>query len=291
MTEPAACVAQLITFARGVEWLLAGWEDLAQELEKKEHWTVVDFYLAMRLMGKCPETFHEGDGEVAAFRTLAVAASPEVDPSEIDFFFGLETSQVAPEERQKRLDAKLLSREEALEGLWAMFDAEFERLAAIREKLWEREDGPALQRKIDLAAFDSSKKGVLRRRYQSANHLDMHRCLKQFAEQRKQHEIRVAEEREIEEKAKAKEAAARQARYHFEAEQRQRARLRNEAKSSATTHSRSSTSGKQAAVDLSDFEDPAKVIERVMGAKAAAEVSAQVASRAKPGAGEAQKPS
>ena len=31
---------------------------------------------------------------------------------------------------------------------------------------------------VDLAAFDDSKSGVLRRRYESANHMDLHRCLK-----------------------------------------------------------------------------------------------------------------
>src|ERR1700730_17475719 len=195
-TQPGTCVGQLLTFTRGCEWLLAKWELLAKALEKNECCDGDEARLAMRLMGKCPEMFHEGDKEVAAFRSLVVAASPEIDFDDADGFLCIDTSQLEHEARQAEFESKLLSREDALEGLWAMLDAEFERLAPIREKLWENQDGPALSERIDHVSFDDSKTGVLRRRYVSANHLDMHRCLKEFSEQRKQTELRVEEEHE-----------------------------------------------------------------------------------------------
>jgi hypothetical protein len=290
-TQPAACVRELETFTRGVEWLLACWEDLAQVLEAKEYWSLGDFWLAMRLMGKSPEMRHEGDKEVSAFRTLVIAALPEIEPGDMDLFLCIKTSQLDPEACKAQFDAELPSREDALEGLWATFNAEVERLSALREKLWERTDWPALAQKINLSAFDNSKAGVLRRRYESANHLDMHRCLKQLTEQRKQHEIRVEEEREeqreIEEIAKLEKRAE----LNRRVEQRQRERLRNEPKSSVTKDKPVSTSGKSADVDLREISDPAKVIEKVMGAKAAAFLSPRPSNPAAPGAGEGQKPS
>jgi hypothetical protein len=290
-TQPAACVAELELFARGVEWLLARWEELAEILEAKECWSLGDFWLAMRLMGKCPEMPLEGDSEVAAFRSLVVAVLPEIVPDDVDLFLGIDTSQLEPEARQAQLTEKLPIREDALEGLWATLDAELERLEAIRDRLWEGLDGPALAQKIDSKAFDSSKTGVLRRRYVSANHLDMHRCLKQLTEQRKQHAIRVEEEREIEEKAIAKEAAARRLKVNFEVEQRQRARLRNEAKSSAAKDNPVSTSGKSADDDPRAISDPARVLEKVLGAKAAASLSPRPSNPGPTGADGAQKPS
>jgi hypothetical protein len=238
------------------------------------------------LMGKCPEMFHEGDSEVAAFRSLVVAASPEIDPDDVDEFLCIDTSQLDPEARQALFDEKLPSREDALEGLWATFDAELERLMPIRAKLWECEDQPALSEKIDGVAFDGSKKGVLRRRYESANHLDMHRCLKQFTEQRKQHEVRLEEEREIEKKARAERLAAISA----DAERRARARLRNEPKSSATKDKNISTSDKSAVKRPRDFDDPADYVKWVMGTKDAVPESPPPTSPAAPGAGEAEKP-
>jgi hypothetical protein len=140
-TRPANCVAQLETFARGVEWLLARWEELAQALEANKCWTRAEAWNAMRLMGKCPEVFN-GDGEVASFRNLVIAAWPEIAPGAIDALLHIDTASLEPEAQDAVLNQKLPSREEALQGLWATLDAELERLVPIREKLWESEDGP-----------------------------------------------------------------------------------------------------------------------------------------------------
>ena len=183
------------------------------------------------------------------------------------------------------------SREDALEGLWATFDAELERLIPIRAKLWESEDEPALLEKIDAVAFDGSKKGVLRRRYESANHLDMHRCLKQFTEQRRLTELRSKDPVEIE----AKEAAAERAEIlqkaeKFEKERLQKERLRNEPKSSAPKQRRIIVSGESAEAYTSPYSDPSKYIKKVAEAKVAASEGAPASNPALPGAGEAQKP-
>jgi hypothetical protein len=292
-TQPANCVAQLEKFARGVEWLLARWEELAQALEANKCWTRNEAWYAIRLMGKCPETF-DGDGEVAAFRNLVIAAWPEIKPGAIDALLHIETASLEPEAQDSVLNQKLPTREEALEGLWATLNAELERLIPLRERLWEREDGPARSQKMDLAAFDDSKNGVLRRRYESANHMDLHRCLKQFTEQRRQTELRSDDPIEIEERAaEAEEAELLQAVEKFEKEkaQAQAARLRNEPKSPATTESHVVTSGDSADVYTSPYSDPSKYIKKVSELRPASSEVRPTSNRADSGAGEAPKPS
>jgi hypothetical protein len=287
-TQPANCVAQLETFTRGVEWLLERWEELAKALEANECWTIAEAWLAMRLMGKCPEMYL--DSEVAAFRTLVIAARPDIDRDEAGKFRGLDTARLEPEARDALLNEKLPSREDAREGLWATFDAELERLEPIREKLWERKDGPALLEKLGLAAFDDSKSGVLRRRYESANHMDMHRCLKQLTEQRRQREARVEEDLELEEIALAEERAE-IAKQTDKLMRDRDARLRNEAKSSATTDKPVSTSGNSEVKRPRDFPDRADYVKWLLGTKETTSESAPATEQPATGADEAQKPS
>src|SRR5580704_5885043 len=195
-TQPGNCVAELETFARGVEWLLGQWDELAETLEANEFWTIDEAYLAMRLMGKCPEMF-PGDGELAAFRMFVVATLPGFDADVLDEYLGIDTSQLEPEARSAAHKAKLPTREDALEGLWATYNAELDRLGPIQERLWETEDWPALSERIDLVSFDDSKTGVLRRRYESANHMDVHRCFKQLNELRRQRLVRVDDQIDV----------------------------------------------------------------------------------------------
>jgi hypothetical protein len=184
------------------------------------------------------------------------------------------------------LESKLPMREDALEGLWATIDAELERLEAIRACLWENQDAPALSEKIDRAAFDDSKTGVLRRRYQSANHMDMHRCLKQLTEQRRQSEIYTEEDRINEKKARAARANE-----LYKLPGTTSAHLRNEAKSSDTKDTQISTSGKPAGARPRDFADPAEYVQRVVGTKAEASEGPRLSELAAPAGRAAQKPS
>src|SRR4029077_12845032 len=264
--------------------------ELAVALETKAYWTTPEHWMAMRLMGKGSAMPHAGDSEVAAFRTLVVAASPDMDPTELDGILGIETANLDPEARQAQLDAKLPSREDAHEGLWATLNAEFERLMPIREKLCS-EDRPALRERIDAEAFDHSKEGVLRRRYKSANHSDMHRCLRQFAEQRRQTEARAVDPYEIEEReAEEQKAEFLKSIEKFEAEKLQKERLRNEPKSSVPTTRRIHTYDRSPDGAPSDFSDFAEYIKTLKATEEAAAQSTPPANPAAPGAGEAQKP-
>ena len=162
--EPAACVAQLQQSTRGCEWLLARWEELAQALETKGCWDGDQAATAMRLLGKSPAT--APDPDAIALRNIALAAHDAVNPDEAE---------------TKRID-----QEAARESLWEILDVELEKLGALRADHWAGEDGPALSEKIDLATFDHSRNGELRRRYVSAASLELHRALNQLVQQRKE---------------------------------------------------------------------------------------------------------
>ncbi len=242
-TRPAECVAQLEQFTRGCDSIVATWNELGDALKAKEFWSVGEAWMAMRLLGWPPEMFHEGNSEVAALRTFLLAANPNPDCDEVDMFFAMDTSSLEPEARMAACRAKLPSREFAREALWSTMDAEFDRLEPLREALWENADGPALREKIDLATFDDSPAGILRRRYQTASQHDMNRCLKQLAEQGRAHAARCEAEQERQNEVKAAEKAVKEA-----AKWASIRAVRNEAKSWEPIPRGQTTSDKSASV-------------------------------------------
>ena len=180
--RPAECLEQLQEFTAGCEWIMERWAELVDALTDNGIWSFDENRMAMRLLGWPPEMFHEGNAQVAAFRTFMLAAIPEPNCDEVDMFFGMDTSALEPEPRMVACRAKLPSQEFGREALFSTIHAEFDRLEPLRAALWEQEDGPALAEKIDLATFDDSPSGILRRRYQTASQLDMSRSLKRLAE-------------------------------------------------------------------------------------------------------------
>src|SRR4029077_18457647 len=94
--QPAECLEKLEEFARGCLWILAQWDDLCQSLEDNDCWTGEDAWRAMRLLGWAPEMFHEGNAQVATFRTFVLAANPDIVGEELDLFFGMDTSSLEP---------------------------------------------------------------------------------------------------------------------------------------------------------------------------------------------------
>jgi hypothetical protein len=254
LTQPAECLEQLQEFTRGCEWILAGWEELAQALEDNECLTAEEGCRAMRLLGWPPELYHEWNGEVAAFRTFVLAANPEVDCDEVDLFFGVDTSSLELEERKAACRAKLPSIDFGREALWSTMDAEFERLVPLREALWEA-DGPALSEKIDLATFDDSPTGILRRRYQTASHLDMSRSLKRLAELRRVKLVRLEPkpvlpklpfQRELTQQERERRGARPKEIQQMTAEIQQAVKARNEANLASATAGAITTSGESA---------------------------------------------
>jgi len=251
-TQPAECLEQLEQFARGCKWILAQWEELAEVLETNECWTGEEGCRALRLLGWPPEMYHEFNGEVAAFRTFVLAANPETECDEVDLFFGVDTSSLELKERQAACRAKLPSIDFAREALWSTMDAEYERLMPLREALWEK-DGPTLAEKINLATFDDSPTGILRRRYQTASQLDMSRALKRLAELRHVDLVRsepkpvLKSESEMNPQELEKLMARRKLFEDLKNEAEAKHKARNEAKLAAATAEAAATSGKSTA--------------------------------------------
>src|SRR5205823_53877 len=78
--------------------------------------------------------------------------------------------------------------ETALAAMRAIVTAEVERLTALRAALWVEVDEPLRAEALDLVLIDESAAGALRRRYETASDLSLHRGLKALAKGRAQRE-------------------------------------------------------------------------------------------------------
>jgi hypothetical protein len=115
-----------------------------------------------------------------------LAVRVEFDLDEADALLGIKTAQMPLEARRKAIAGRLPRPAEAHAALLATATAEIARLQAHRDDLWFRVDGPRLAEAIDLATFDDTKQGDLRRRYESAAMLDMHRALTRLEHKRRE---------------------------------------------------------------------------------------------------------
>ncbi len=183
-TEPALAVAGLQASARGCEWLIESWQDLAHLLAAEGFWDQKHTGQVLSLLGTpTPEVtsrawkaclalsadFHDPEDLVWAERVLEITA-PEADPAS----------------RRATITAALPDRAEAHAWLTALHEAERATLQARRQGLWERVDEPARRRALALAAFDDSEAASLRRRYESASTSDLHRALNQIHQNRRE---------------------------------------------------------------------------------------------------------
>src|SRR5258708_27491817 len=157
--RPAECLEQLQEFSTGCEWILARWAELVDALTDNEIWSFDENRMAMRLLGWPPEMFHEGNAQVAAFRTFMLAAIPDPNCDEVDMFFGMDTSALEPEPRMAACRAKLPSQEFAREALCSTIHAKIDGREALPQPLVERGSVPALTEKVDRATFEDRPTG------------------------------------------------------------------------------------------------------------------------------------
>ncbi|HEV3166029.1 MAG TPA: hypothetical protein VGZ22_18525 [Isosphaeraceae bacterium] len=173
--RPAAVVARLESFARGCDWLVDEWDVLEQALTGPGFWTLEEGEHAQRLLARDPHEDVPAEDPLAELRR-AIDTLRSADKSSEHINNTNQTAVV----------------DDARAELLGVVRAEIERLGTIRPRVWERQDGPALAERINLATFDNSADGKLRRRYESASNVDLHRALNQFSKARKdlEHEKR-----------------------------------------------------------------------------------------------------
>jgi hypothetical protein len=193
--EPAETVAVLARFARGCEWLLDRWEELRQSLTHQRYWSTEETEQAIRMLGYDPTSSAGDSARVNALRVHAIAVQPEIAPAAVDALLGSDASALDPMIRLVQAGIDLPSAATSRAHLRRTLTAEVRRLEALRDQLWLTQDGPSLAEAINLATFDRSPTGDLRRRYGNSSSLELHRNLNQLAKRhkdaQKEHESRA----------------------------------------------------------------------------------------------------
>jgi hypothetical protein len=160
--DPETTVETLFNTSAGCDRLLDGWDDLALALEADGCWNFDQAQLALRLLGRDPGGVDDDEGN--PIRLAILAARFELDAGD----------QPGPE-----------SCPTAFGTLKALVDGERARIEKRSQKVLRDQDLPALGEAIDRATIDTSPKGVLRRRYESAASLDMHKAFDRIAKRQR----------------------------------------------------------------------------------------------------------
>ncbi|QDV34520.1 hypothetical protein [Tautonia plasticadhaerens] len=159
--DPVNVAADLQSCSFGCEWLQRHWSRLDARLAQGLGWHPRDQDLAMTLRGYSPDPPGlDGDPAARAFYHLMLAAC------------GLPTLGRTVD----RLPTDPVAARSALRGLIAR---EFDRLEALRERLWQEQDGPEGEAAARTGRVDTSKEGQLRQRYRREAFSEMVRGLDQ----------------------------------------------------------------------------------------------------------------
>jgi hypothetical protein len=170
--NPALACEQLESFAAGCDWLIEQWAELASAIARNGHWMPGQVTLAVQLL-------HD-DARAREIQLNALVAAPEIELEAAEALLGLTAGDLDRDARQAAVEAVLPHPDAGRIALLEVISAEMKRLVAAGEQLWYGPDVADLSEQIDLATFDSSKKGALRHRYQTTHGLELHRTIRQF---------------------------------------------------------------------------------------------------------------
>jgi hypothetical protein len=184
-TEPAQAVAQLETSSRGCGWLIGQWQKLAAALQEPGSWDDAQASLAVRMLGKDPETAPMNDSSLTKLRLAVLAVSPVLDPDRADAFFEESTAKLDPEARIKALGRRIPDPDTGRAMLEDIIEQEIARLEPIRKQLWDDQDGPDRQEAEDISLVDTTIEGARALRYETTAEMSLHRNMNQLIRLRK----------------------------------------------------------------------------------------------------------
>lgn len=184
--DPEALAPLLASTARGVEWMLARWDELATILREEGYWHYDARYRALRLLGHRQEDVMH---DPLAQKLMLACSVLHVEPWDLwDDAFQATLPVVGHPVYTKRVDhfrtKKPGSKEEALGMLWEVLNAEVARLQSLKVTLEER----AMAERSEAAARSSLDEGpsaTLRMRYEAAAERLLFRALTELAKRQK----------------------------------------------------------------------------------------------------------
>ena len=181
--DPSRAVRGLSRSVLGCEWLIEGWEGLALALAKAGCWDADQVREALDLLGLpgVPTVSHNSAASATWAAAMSVSAYEGFPDSveEWERFHEVIDPPADPRERHASALARLMDTHEAFMTLARLCDSERERLEALRETLWERNDEPERQQALDRVMIDTTPDGMLRRRYEAASTSELHRAIDQ----------------------------------------------------------------------------------------------------------------
>ena len=162
--EPATNARRLRRTPEGVDLLIREWSRLAEVISGREwwHWSAFHLQRIENLNGRRPEEFPASRDAIIC--QVLWGQATNMDPAELEALKGREINPWAREQLLERVTAEI----ESLKALRASFDHE----AIARD----RADATA------RAMFDTSKEGILARKYDAANERSLFRTLREFRE-------------------------------------------------------------------------------------------------------------
>lgn len=168
--DPPGLARRLWSFAAGVDWLLARWNELAGALRRDGFWHTPEGYLAVRLLGRRPEDVLD-DPAVARVLLACFAAHPESRDLYDDVMMtrvGVDARGVFPPriEALRKLVPKTPA--EGRDALAEMIAREVARLEALKADLLDPLAEADRAGAADRAMFDTTPAGTLFRRYETA---------------------------------------------------------------------------------------------------------------------------
>ena len=179
--EPAAFfLREMLSFAQGVDWLLARWAELREPLASFGTWENNQIYEAARMLGRRPEM--STDDPLVSRLLLCAHAAGTGGYAFRDYFS--QARRCAPnnpiEEDRYRVRRDTLtpeSAEAARAWMLATVDQEMDRLRALKADRLDELAALDAECAAAAACIDGSEGGVLVRRYESACERELHRAL------------------------------------------------------------------------------------------------------------------
>ena len=176
-TNPAAAIADLLTFGFGVAWLGTCFQELIQEAQSRGHLSEESIQWAVRLYGVNP-TPQKIRGDVLAY-TITInnlGCNPGVGPKLIEHWLEPARRPVVlrdkPREELMGDDA-----DKCREFLLAELEFELERLRSEEERLEREVDGPSLEEVLKLASILTEEAAKRVARSHGESRATFHRAL------------------------------------------------------------------------------------------------------------------
>jgi len=178
--NPALLTLELQQSAKGVDWLLERWAELAESLRFHGFWHYPEKFQAVRMLGKRPEDLIE-DPDISRIFLACNAAHPETWDFWDEAFqakLGLDSKPMYVLQVEDLKSLLPTTADDGVAGLRQIIDAEVARLRGLKSGGLDAIDRADRVGPVDRALFDESPAGALFHRYEAACDRALHTSIR-----------------------------------------------------------------------------------------------------------------